>query len=167
MQRKINCFVALGPDWKPVFSVRDMFQGKVKPEYEKLRTIKVLVDSGAAENVIPPGLLPDFEIKEGEAKRNNVRHTTVDGNELPNLGEICLPFRTKEGHKCGVTFQVCDVSRPLLSVTAFTAKGNVVAFHDHGGTITGKDGKKMSFRKESGVYILEMYVAPFPGPGHA
>ena len=157
----------MDPDWKPVFSVRDKFQGKVKPEYEKLRTIKVLVDSGAAENVIPLGLLPDFDIKEGEAKRNNVRYTTADGNELPNLGEICLPFRTKEGHKCGVTFQVCDVSRPLLSVTALTAKGNVVAFHDHGSTITGKDGKKMSFRKESGVYILEMYVAPFPGPGPA
>ena len=161
MQQGINCFVALDPDWKPVFSVRDFFPGKVKPEYEKVRTIKVLVDSGAAENVIPPGLLPDAEIKEGEATRNNVRYTTADGNELPNLGELTIPFRTKEGHHCGVVFQVCDVSRPLLSVTALTAKGNKVAFHDSGGTIISKDGKKMSFKKESGVYILEMYVAPF------
>ena len=139
--------------------------GEDKPEYEKERTIKVLVDSGAAENVIPPGLLPDFEIKEGEARRNNVRYTTADGNELPNLGEIQLPFRTKEGHKCGVLFQVCDVSRPLLSVTALTAKGNTVAFNEQGGTIVAKDGKKMHFKKESGVYVLEMYVAPFTGPG--
>ena len=142
-----------------------MFQGKVKLEYEKVRTIKVLVDSGAAENVIPPGLLPDFEIQEGEARRNNVRYTTADGNELPNLGEIQLPFRTKEGHQCGVVFQVCDVSRPLLSVTALTAKGNSVAFNDQGGVIIGKDGKRMTFKKESGVYVLEMYVAPFPGQG--
>ena len=121
----------------------------------------MLVDSGAAENVIPPGLLPDFEIKEGEAKRKGVRYTTADGNELPNLGELALPFRTKEGHQCGVTFQVCDVSRPLLSVTAMTSKGNHVVFHDNGGNITGRDGKKMHFRKENGVYILEMYVSPF------
>ena len=157
--------MALDPDWKPVFSERDVFKWKAAPEYETVRSIKVLVDSGAAENVIPPGLLPDFDIKEGEARRNNVRYTTADGNELPNLGEIQLPFRTKEGHQCGVTFQVCDVSRPLLSVTALTAKGNTVDFHDNGGTISGKDGKKMHFKKESGVYILEMYVTPFQGQG--
>ena len=62
---------------------------------------------------------------------------------------------------------MCDVSRPSLSVIALTAKGNTVAFNDHGGTIVGKDGKRMAFKKENGVYILEMYVAPFPGQGAA
>ena len=57
------------------------------------------------------------------------------------------------------------MSRPLLSVTALTAKGNSVAFNDQGGVIIGKDGKRMTFKKESGVYVLEMYVAPFPGQG--
>ena len=80
MQRRINCFVTLDPDWKPVFLVRDMFKGKIKPEFETVRTVKVLVDSGAAENVIPPWRSPDFEIKEGEARRRNVRYTTADGN---------------------------------------------------------------------------------------
>ena len=109
--------------------------------------------------MIPPGLLPDFEIQEGEARRNNARYTSADGNDLPNLDEIQLPFRTKEGHKCGVLFQVCDVSRPLLSVTALTAKGNTVAFNEHGGTVVGKDGKKMNSKKERGVCVLEKYVA--------
>ena len=50
-------------------------------------------------------------------------------------------------------------------MTALTAKGNSVAFNDQGGVIIGEDGKRMTFKKESGVYVLEMYVAPFPGQG--
>ena len=86
----------------------------------------------------------------------------ADGNEIPNLGEIDLPFRTYEGHKCGIKFQLADVKRPLLSVTALTAKGNKVSFHSTGGTIVSQDGKqRIDFKKQQGVYILEVYVPPF------
>ena len=77
-----------------------------------------------------------------------------------------MPFRTREGYKFGVTFQVCDVARPLLSVTALTEKGNTVTFGDTGGRIVGPDGKQtIEFARRDGVYILDAYVPPFHGQG--
>ena len=90
---------------------------------DKISGRTFLVDSGAAENVIPPDLYPAYEIKEGESKRTQIRYTAADGNELSNLGELDIPFRTREGHKRGVKFEVCDAQRLLLSVSALTAKG--------------------------------------------
>ena len=140
--------------------------GTPKAEFSKFKKIKVLVDSGAAENVLPPDLLPDYQVKEGEAKKSNVKYTTADGNELSNLGELDVPFRTREGYRCGIKFQICDVHRPLLSVTALTARGNKVHFYENGGTIKSQDGKQtIQFDREDGVCVLTMYVPPFQGPG--
>ena len=162
MRRAMNCFVPLDPEWNPICAIN----GTPKASFQKYRKIQILVDSGAAENVLPPDLLPDYEIQEGEARKNGVKYMTADGNEIPNLGELDVPFRTYEGHKCGIKFQLADVKRPLLSVTALTAKGNRVSFHSTGGTIVSQDGKqKIDFKKQQGVYVLEVYVPPFQGQG--
>ena len=103
-------------------------RGTPKPQFSKCRKIQILIDSGVAENVVPPDLLPDYEVREGEARKNGVKYITAGGNEIPNLGELDLPFRTMEGHKCGIKFQLADVKRPLLSVTALTGTGDRVTF---------------------------------------
>ena len=79
-----------------------------------------------------------------------MKYTTADGNELSNLGECDVPFRTREGYKCGIKFQICDVHRPLLSVTALTARGNQVHFYENGGYIKSQDGKQtIQFAREN------------------
>ena len=51
-------------------------------------------------------------------------------------------------------------------MTALTSKGNKVSFHSTGGTIVSQAGKqKIDFKKQQGVYILEVYVPPFQGQG--
>ena len=61
---------------------------------------------------------------------------------------------------------LCDVARPLLSVTALTEKGNTVTFGDTGGRIVGPDGKQtIDFVRRDGVYILDVYVPPFHEQG--
>ena len=158
----MNCFLPLDPQWVPVCAIK----AKPKPEFDKYRKIQILVDSGAAENVLPPNLLPDMEAKEGEAAKKGVKYMTADGNEIPNLGEFDLPFRTYEGHKCGIKFQLADVKRPLLSVTALTSKGNTVTFSETGGKIVSPDGKQnIGFHRQQGVYVLEVYVPPFQRQG--
>ena len=93
-----NCLVKLNPNWKAICQLK----GITNPHnYQK---VQILVDSGAAESVIPPWLLPDYAITEGEATRKKVKYTTADGNVISNLGELTVPFRTREGNKCGVTF---------------------------------------------------------------
>ena len=126
----------------------------------------MLVDSGAAANVIPNGLLEDYEIVAGEAKRNGTVYMTADGGEIPNLGEQKVAFRTFEGHSGEVDFQVADVQRPLLSVTSVTEKGSRVEFDDHGGQIISPNGKrKIRFHRRGGIYILDLWVPPFQRQG--
>ena len=116
--------------------------------------------------MIPKDAITDYTILDGWARKNGVIYSTADGGELPNLGEQQLSFRTHEGHNCGVTFQVADVKRPLLSVTALTSKGNRVSFDSSGGTITNASGDRViRFNRRRGVYILDIYVAPFQGQG--
>ena len=93
-------------------------------------------------------------------------YSTADGGEIANLGEQNIRFQTQEGHRCGMTFQVADVKRPLLSVPALAARGNRVTFDNTGGTIIGPKGdQKVRFHTRRGVYVLDLYVAPFQGQG--
>ena len=54
--KKINCSVPLNPDWNRLRNLRAPVGRKAFQEYRK---IKFLVDSGAAENVVPPDLFRD------------------------------------------------------------------------------------------------------------
>ena len=47
-------------------------------------------------------------------------YTAADGGVLHNLGEQHVKFRSREGHRCGHTFQVTDVNSPQISVSALT-----------------------------------------------
>ena len=160
--RDMNCFAMSDRPWTSLCELG----AKPKPEFKGHRKLQILVDSGAAENVLPADILPDYEPVEGEARKKNVMYMTADGHEMPNFGEKFIPFKTFEGHEAGIKFQVADVRRPLLSVTAMTAQGNSVFFHEDGGTIVSKDGsKQIDFHRQDGVYVLNVWVAPFPGQG--
>ena len=91
------------------------------------------------------------------------------GKGVPCRGEQLVSFLTREGHSCGLTFQVTDVTRPLLSVAQLAATGHAVTFDTTGGQITNKaTGMCIRFRKRNGVYVLQIWVAPprdFPGQG--
>ena len=137
-----------------------------KPEHKEYQKIQAIVDSGAAAHVMPAGLLPDHTAVEGEAKRQGVSYTTADGGEIPNLGEKAVAYKTFEGHSVRSVFQVADVRRPLLSVPRLTASGHDVKFHDQGGVITHPDRKgAIGFKRRGGLFILDMWVAPFARQG--
>lgn len=90
----------------------------------------------------------------------------LTGMSYRTSANLTSRFRTREGYECGIKFQVCDVHRPLLSVSALTARGNKVKFHETGGAITSQEGKQeIKFAREGGVYVLTMYIPSFQGPG--
>ena len=99
---------------------------------EKLRSAgkgKVTIDSGAAESVMPKGMLDWEPLVEGEAKRMGVKYVAANGAEMENYGEKKTRFR-REGLS-GINdmlFQVTDVGKPLASVTRILDKGNTVVF---------------------------------------
>ena len=135
-------------------------------KFEGWKHLQAIVDSGAADHVMPDNQVPDYAVREGEARKQGVTYTTADGGELPNMGEKQVQYRTFEGHTLSSLFQVADVRKPLLSVPSLTSSGHDVVFNKRGGTITHPKGDRtMRFRRQGGVYILDMWVPPFQRQG--
>ena len=74
---------------------------------------------------------------------------------------MAFDFVTKERHRGHIAFQVADVKRPLLAVPTLARAGNEVTFTEGGGAIVHrKTGRKTTFVKKDGIYVLEILVAP-------
>ena len=137
---------------------------QAKPEYQRFRPMEILVDSGAAASVMPERLLDGFTVRKGEAARNDVHYTVADGGKVPNLGETEVHILTRERARGSIVFQVADIQKPILAVSALTKQGNAVSFTETGGTIRHlRTGRTMHFRKVRGVYVLKVLAAP-PSP---
>ena len=68
---------------------------------------------------------------------------------------------TKERQECRITFQVADISKPLLAVSGLVRSGNKVSFTDTGGAITSrKTGRSITCKRVGGMYVLSVLVAP-------
>ena len=66
---------------------------------------------------------------------------------------------TKNGEECEVLFQIADVSKPLVSVSAICERGNRVIFGRSGGVVQNlRSGSQIPFYRENGIYILSMWL---------
>jgi hypothetical protein len=86
---------------------------------------------------------------------------------VPNLGELDVKFLTNEGHVSEIPFQLANIERPLIAVSALTKAGNTVELYETGGRIIHRSGKMTSIERRGGTYILRMWVAEggFPRQG--
>lgn len=83
------------------------------------------VDSGASETVIPPDALGSINITPGDASKRGVMYEVANGDRIPNLGEKVFTGCTNaEGIARQIRAQVCEVSKPLLSVAKLVRAGN-------------------------------------------
>jgi hypothetical protein len=152
----------------------DKFVGAVAkeevPGNGAYKIIEAVVDSGAEESVAPPGLFPGAVVP-SRMSRAGGRYRAANGARIPNLGQVKVRFENGAGDKCGTTFQVAEVERPLLSATQLAASGNAVVIDQKGARIVNQRTKKsMDLVRRGGVLVLRMKVrmtpAPgFPGPG--
>ena len=126
---------------------------------------KVTIDSGAAESVMPRGMLENEPLVEGEAKRLGVRYVAANGAKMDNYGEKKVRFR-KEGLSgvSNMLFQVTDVGKPLASVARILDKGNSVVFsRKPSGSyiVNDQSGRKIPLVEEKGTFVMEVeYLEP-------
>ena len=99
-------------------------------------------------------------------------HRAASGAPVPNLGEQDVKFLTNEGYSAEIPFQLADIERPLIAVSALAKAGNTVELTEDGGTITHRaTGKVTGIQRRGGTYVLRMWVpaddvqGPFPRPG--
>ena len=110
---------------------------------------------------MPPIHGPQFAITDTDASRAGVFYTAADGGRIMNIGETTVPIALENGVTTSATFQVADVSRPLMSVGKVCEMGNRVLFGAGGGYILNiATGSATPFHKKDGIYIFTMWIPP-------
>ena len=123
--------------------------------------IEAVVDSGAADPVAKAGTFAG-KVAPSSMSKSGRKYRGPDGTRITNEGQQEVQFTSDEGHRCGMTWQIADVERPLIAVSHLSAAGNKVIFTKPGGEIVNiASGKKIKIQRKGGVYVLRMWV---PGP---
>ena len=67
--------------------------------------------------------------------------------------------QTAEGHTKGISWEVCPVKKPLLSVPRLTEAGNVVKIGKNKAIIINRKTKQAThLRKERKVWLLDIWL---------
>ena len=128
----------------------------------KLMPRPLVIDSGAAETVMPTDWFTGHELKEAEESRGGQFYVCAGGKEITNYGERTLTLSTLDWSSIrNMTFQVTDVTKALGSVSKIVANGNKVVFDGSGSFIENKRSRERLWMREDNVgYVLDVYVAP-------
>ena len=82
----------------------------------------LMVDSGASETVCREDHFEDIEVAPSEGSKRATKYKDASGKAIANLGQKKVPFYTDEGDPRNMTFQACEVTKPLASVSKITQK---------------------------------------------
>ena len=134
----------------------------VKPAHHSgWRRMRVTVDSGAAESVIPIDEVTNYE-KVPRVMEEYFQ--TASGEPIRNEGEQRIPVVTPSGQLKGMTFQACDVTKPLASVKRLMDAGHAVVFapDELGGSfiLNLASGEDEPLVEEDGNYHMDVWVPP-------
>jgi hypothetical protein len=128
------------------------------------RVVEAIVDSGAVHSVTPPGLFPGAMVPSPWSLAGR-GYRAANGSAIANLGQVAVRFRTAEGDRCAIPFQVAEVDQPLLSVAHLAAAGNRVELdHTKGRVVNLATGRSIALERRGGVYIMRMYLADGAAP---
>ena len=79
------------------------------------KKVAMVVDSGAAENVMPRSMFPEIGMRQTERSKNGKGFKRPGRQNIKNCGKQVMSVRTPEGFVRRSTWQVADVRRPLVS----------------------------------------------------
>ena len=85
-------------------------------EQSKWERLAAVVDSGAAENVLPTGVCNHVKLSATRRSDAGIGFRGAAGERIRNHGQRKFKVRMRDGHVAGSTWQVADVTRSLMSV---------------------------------------------------
>ena len=119
----------------------------------------MVVDSGAAENVMVRSMFPKISIRQSEMSKNGTGFKGPGGENIQNCRQQVMSARTPEGFVRKSTWQVADVRRPLMSASHIIQAGNDLFIgKDLAYIMKRKKKEKSVLRKEGNVYVLDLFV---------
>ena len=123
--------------------------------------ISVAVDSGAAESVIPLGLVGNWEVVPHERP---IFYQSATGEPMENKGAQMIPMIPKAGGLRPMTFQATKCTTPLGSVKRLCEHQHAVVFlpEEYGPSaiLNLKTGTIDYLREEEGNYMLDAWIPP-------
>ena len=121
--------------------------------------VRSVVDSGASAPVAAPSMAPQVPIVPSEGSKHGQKYASASKHKIKNLGQPHIKVCTEAGDFTEVLFQVADVSKPLVSVSAICEMRNRVIFGKGGGVVQRlKTGKLTVFHRNSGIYVLDLWL---------
>ena len=133
-------------------------------QYYGWELMTVTIDSGASETVCGSMHFNNTDITESEGSRRGVKYSAANGEAIANLGQKTINFLTEEGSCRNMTSRVCEVTKPLASVSRICKKGHRVVFEDGNKYIENLlTGELTRMREQNGVYLLDLWIPPHEG----
>ena len=126
---------------------------EVKDKWVKVR---VTMDSGAAGHVMPETMFPHVKL---ELKTSLKKFVAAIGEQIKDLGQKSIPFKTNEEFQRCTTFRSANVVKPLVSMQKVVRAGNVVVLDEKNPHIRNtRDGKVIKMDVNNGVYTMDMWI---------
>ena len=83
----------------------------------------------------------------------------ANGEQIKDLGEKNIPFKTNEGIQRCITFRSANVVKPLISMQKVVRAGNIVVLDEMNPHIRNtRDGTVIKLDVNNGVYTMDMWI---------
>ena len=129
---------------------------KVVEMKDKWVKVRATMDTGAAGHVMPETMFPHVKL---ERRTSPKKFVAANGDQIKDLGEKSIPFKTKEGIQRCITFRSANVVKPLISMQKVVRAGNVVVLDDRNPHIrSNRDGAIIKLDVNNGVYTMDMWI---------
>ena len=129
---------------------------KVVETKDKWAKVRVTMDTGAAGHVMPETMFPHVKL---ERKTSPKKFVAANGEQITDLGEKSIPFKTNEGFQRCKTFRSANVVKPLVSMHKVVRAGNVVVLDEKNPHIRNtRDGTVIKLDVNNGVYTMDMWI---------
>ena len=117
------------------------------------------LDSGCSVFVMPSKWLRHLTLEPSEGSRRGQEFVAANNHKMINQGQRTVRFRTQDGSRRQMVFQVAAVNKILASIAGICDNGNTVLFRQDGGTIRHvQTGRETEFRRQGNVYVMDMWI---------
>ena len=120
--------------------------------------ISAVVDSGAAENVLPADVCTHVQLTPTDRSKAGIGFRGAGGDRIRNHGQREFRVRMHDGMCAKSTWQVADVKRPLMSVGKMIAAGNQVHLDAKNPRVVRPKGGVVPLRKAGNVFLIDLWV---------
>ena len=121
--------------------------------------VRATLDSGTVEHVAPEHLAPEVVVAPSAGSSMGQTYCVANGEDIPNRGQKVLDVINECGAKGKITYQITDVSKPLMSVGQTCDQNCAVLFTKTGGMIFHLDTQMVTpFERKGGQYEVIHWI---------